>query len=126
VSYLLDTVTVVRHFTNVGRIGKTAAQLLTRLDNHFFISVISLMEILSLSEKHRIDINLKDTISRIASSSLYSVVDLISDILQIAEETPFKELHDRLILSTAKWLDVPIILSETEFKKVSGVSVIWN
>ena len=125
-SYLLDTVTIVRHFTNIGRIGKTAVQVLTRLDNHFFISVISLMEILYLSEKHRIKIDLKDTLNRIASSSLYSIVDLTSDILQIAEETPFKELHDRLILSTARWLEVPIISSETEFKKVNGVSVIWN
>lgn len=125
-SYLLDTVTVVRHFANVGRIGKTAVQILQGLDNHFFISVVSLMEILYLSEKHRIKIDLADTLNKIESSSLYSVIDLTSDILKVAEDTPFRELHDRLILSTAKWLDVQIISSEMEFKKVNGISVIWN
>ncbi len=125
-SYLLDTVTLVRYFTKVGRIGKTAGKLLRGLDNHFFISVVSLMEILYLSEKHRIQIDLGGTLERIRASSLYSVVDLTSDILKVAEKTPFRELHDRLIISTAKWLEVPIISSETEFKKVKGISVIWN
>lgn len=124
--YLLDTVTIVRHFSDIGRIGRKALKILNEPDNDFFISVVSLMEILYLSEKHRIEIDLAETLNKIESSSLYSVVDLTPEILKIAEKTPFKELHDRLILSTAKWLEIPIISSDEEFDKVEGIEVIWN
>ena len=67
-----------------------------------------------------------ETLNKIESSSLYSVVDLTPEILKVAEKTPFKELHDRLILSTAKWLEIPIISSEEEFDEVEGIKLIWN
>jgi len=84
------------------------------------------MEIMYLSEKHRIEIDLTDTLNRIESSSLYSVVDLTPEILKVAEINPFRELHDRLILSTAKWLEIPVISSDKTFDKVEGIEVIWN
>ena len=73
--YLLDTVTVVRHFTGGGRLGKKVNDILDFNENIFLISVISLMEILYLSEKQRIDIDLKETINRIELSSLYRIED---------------------------------------------------
>ena len=56
--YLLDTVTVVRHFTGQGKIGQRASQILDAIeesDDSLFVSVISLMEIMYLAEKKRID-----------------------------------------------------------------------
>jgi PIN domain nuclease of toxin-antitoxin system len=126
VQYLLDTVTIVRHFTDTGNIGKKANEILNQCDNHFIISVVSLMEIMYLSEKHRINIDLTETLKRIESSSLYSIVDLTPEILKVAETTIFIELHDRLILSTAKWLEIPIISSDERFGEVEGIKVIWK
>jgi len=42
--YLLDTVTLVRHFTGKGKIGEKAAHILDGIetsDDYFFVSVIS-------------------------------------------------------------------------------------
>jgi PIN domain nuclease of toxin-antitoxin system len=36
-----------------------------------------------------------------------------------------RELHDRMILATALWLDVPIISSDERFQEVKNVTVIW-
>lgn len=105
VKFLLDTVTVIRHFTDTGPIGTKALEILNRFDDHFFISVVSLMEIMYLSEKHRIGLDLTETLNRIEESTIYSIVNLTPEILKVAGITPFKELHDRLILSTAKWLE---------------------
>ena len=124
--YLLDTVTVVRHLTDIGHIGTKAIGILNAFDNNFLISVVSLMEIMYLSEKHRIEIDLTETLNKIESSSLYSVVDLTPEILKVAEITYFRELNDRLILSTAKWLEIPVISSDRTFDKVEGIEVIWN
>lgn len=127
--YLLDTVTIVRHFSGKGRIGRRAAHILDTIeerDDLLIISVISLMEILYLSEKNRITIHLTETLERIESSSKYAVINLSSDILRVAENIAFRELHDRLILATARWLDVAIISSDEAFEHVPGIAVIWE
>jgi PIN domain nuclease of toxin-antitoxin system len=126
--YLLDTVTIIRHLTNSGTIGKKAGDILNKEDiqNTFVISVISLMEILYLSERKRIAINLKETLSVFQSSSLYTVVDLTPDILKVAQDITFPELHVRLLLSTAKWLGIPILSSDRKFSEVKNIEVIWN
>ena len=127
--YVVDTVALIRHFTNQGKIGKGASIILQELERSgdtLFVSVISLMEILYLAEKNRIDINLKETLSELKSSSCFTVVDLNTEILLVAENLRFSELHDRLILATAKWLDVPIISSDRKFKHIPDVQVIWK
>jgi len=124
--YLLDTITIVRHFTDSGKIGNKAQEILNQINNHFMISIISLMEIMYLSEKHRIEISFTETLNKVSSSSLYSIVDLTPEILKVAETVSYYELHDRLILSTAKWLEIPIISSDRTFDNVEGIKVIWN
>lgn len=125
--YLLDTVTIVRHFAEYGRLGSSAKEILTNsADNIFYISVVSLMEILYLSEKRRIPISLSDTLEEINSSSLYFTVNLTSEILKVAETISFYELHDRLILATAKWMGIPIISSDVRFKEISDLELIWD
>jgi PIN domain nuclease of toxin-antitoxin system len=127
--FLLDTVTIVRYFSGQGKIGKKAALMLETLeetDNSLLISVISLMEIMYLAEKNRININLQETLDMIESSAKYSIIDLTPKILTIAETINFYELHDRLILATAKWLEIKIISSDSKFSQVEGIEVIWN
>ncbi|CAK8721337.1 PIN domain-containing protein [Candidatus Electrothrix gigas] len=127
--YLLDTVTLVRHFTGCGKIGKKAARLLDTVgenEHEFVISVISLMEVMYLAEKNRIEINLSETLYRIESSPQYTVVNLNSDILRVAEAVDFYELHDRLILAAAKWLGISIISSDSKFDGVEGIEIVWD
>ena len=84
------------------------------------------MEILYLAEKRRIKINLSQTIERIKSQPSFQIVALTEDILKIAENVHFRELHDRLIIATAKWLKAPIITSDTEMKQLKSIKVIWD
>ncbi len=84
------------------------------------------MEILYLSEKHRIHIDLDDTIKKIEKSSLYRIIDLTTEILLIASDIKFNEIHDRLILASAKWLDIPVISSDKKFNEIRDIQVIWE
>ena len=55
--FLADTVAIVRHFSNVGKIGKAAKLILQDADsgkNTILISIISIVEILYLSERNKI------------------------------------------------------------------------
>ena len=123
--YLVDTVGLVRHFTKNGRMGHTAEHIL-KTGNGLAISVISLMEIMYLAEKHRIAINLTETLTRITKSSRYTIVNLSPDILQVAETIDFYELHDRLILATAKRHELKVISSDGAFSTVEGIETIWD
>ena len=129
-NYLLDTVTLVRHFTAQGKIGKQAALILDTIENNrvdkLSISVISLMEIMYLAEKKRIAIDLQETLDLTKDSNRYNIINLTPEILITAESINFYELHDRLILATAKWLDIPIISSDSLFSQVPEITVIWN
>jgi len=52
--YLADTVTIIRHLTDSGKIGKGARDILSRVESDqdtLLISVISLMEIMYPSER---------------------------------------------------------------------------
>ena len=124
--YLLDTVALIRHFTGKGKIGHKAAIIIDNAENSLVISVISLMEVMYLSEKHRIEINLTDTLDKIESSSRYIITDLNPDILKVAETVDFYELHDRLILAAAKWLGIKIISSDSKFNDIEGIEVVWD
>lgn len=84
------------------------------------------MEILYRSKKRRTNVDLIETLKRLELSSLYQIVDLTPEILKVASDAIFPELHDRLILSTAKWLDIPIISSDKKFKNVEGIMVLWD
>jgi PIN domain nuclease of toxin-antitoxin system len=129
-NYLLDTVTLVRHFTAQGKIGKQAAIILDGIEksnsDKLSISAISLMEIMYLAEKKRIVINLQQTLNLINRSSHYNIVNLTPEILLTVEKIDFYELHDRLILASAKWLDIPVISSDRLFSQVPEITVIWD
>ena len=117
-SYLLDTVALIRHFTGEGKIGAAASRILDGVeetDTILVVSAVSLMEVLYLAEKHRISIDLAATLRIMGASSQYMVVDLNAEILTVAESVAFPELHDRLILASAKWLGIPIISSDRDF-----------
>ncbi len=127
--YLLDTVTIVRHFTGKGKIGRAAASILGHVEQNehiFAISIVSLMEIMYLAEKNQIELDLAQTLNLIGASAKYMIVDLTVDILRVAETIDFAELHDRLILATAKWLGIKLLSSDGKFNSVVGVETVWG
>ena len=128
-NYLADTVAIVRHFSEAGRIGRAAKAVLEgieRGEDYLFLSSISLVEILYLSEKNRIGIDLENTLRRMKGSRNYSVVDLVPDIISLAERIRYPEIFDRLIISTARYLNIPLITSDQRIKESGFVETIWS
>jgi len=112
--YIADTVAVIRHFSKTGRMGNNAGRILRDADSGLHtigISIISLVEILYLSEKNRIPLDFRDAKNRIRHVDNYKVTDLDMDIVGISKTVQGLELHDRLIVATALFLNVPILTS---------------
>jgi len=127
--YLADTVTVIRHFSGTGRIGRKARTILEGVedgDHHLFLSTVSLVEILYLSEKKRVMINFGESLDIIGDSANYSIVDLTTEIVKFAENIDFPEIFDRLIISTAQYLGVPILTSDRGIRSSGFVEAVWS
>lgn len=127
--YLADTVTIIRHFSKAGRIGKSARNILDGVkegDHRLYLSVISLVEILYLSEKKRISIKLEETMDLIDESDNYGLLDLSPTIVKIAENINFPDIFDRLIISAARYLNVPLITSDRAIRETDFVRTIWS
>lgn len=126
--FLADTVTIIRHFSATGKIGRKAGSILKKIENgegHCFISVVSLVEILYLSEKNRIPIDLGGTIRRVNESGNYTITDLTPPIIALAEKHPFVEIFDRLIIATALYLGSPLLSSDGKIRQSGLVETIW-
>lgn len=127
--FLGDTVTIVRHFSRSGRMGKSAWKILEGVDageNRLFISSVSLVEILYLSEKNRIRVQLQEAIDLISQSANYDVVDLNPQIIVLAETLKFRDIFDRLIMATARYLGVPLISSDVAISRSGLIETIWE
>jgi PIN domain nuclease of toxin-antitoxin system len=127
--YLADTAVIIRYFSEIGKITKNAKLILNNAEqgkHHIYISIISIVEIMYLSEKNRIKIDLTETLNIINGSTNYSIVDLTPQIVLIAQKIKFFELHDRLIIATAKYLNVPMITPDKAIIQSSNVKTIWN
>jgi PIN domain nuclease of toxin-antitoxin system len=127
--YLADTVAIIRHFANVGKIGKAAKLILQDADsgkNTILISIISIVEILYLSERNKIPLDFGDVRRKILPLDNYRIVDLDFDIVETAKTVQGLELHDRLIVSTSLSLNVPILTSDQIIKNSRQVDVIWK
>jgi len=127
--YVADTVAIIRHFSKAGKIGKSAGDILDGVkegEHRLYLSVVSMVEILYLSEKKRINIDLDETMDLIGESENYDLFDLSPAIVKIAKGITFPEIFDRLIISTARYLDVPLITSDRAIRKSDFVETIWS
>ena len=127
--YIADTVAIIRHFANVGKIGKAAKLILQDADsgkNTILISIISIVEILYLSERNKIPLDFEDVRHKLLPLDNFRIVDLDFDIVETAKTVQGLELHDRLIVSTSLSLNVPILTSDQIIKDSGQVDVIWE
>lgn len=94
--------------------------------HHIYLSAITLMEILYLPEAKRINVRLPELIGLVSSSANYEIVPVNADVvLAAAEVNDVPELHDRIIVGTAKWLGVPILTGDEIIRRSRHVQTIW-
>ena len=72
------------------------------------------------------DFNFKQLLTKITRSENYIIIPLDLPILQkMFELRDVPELHDKIIVSTAKYLDVPLITKDAVLKNLPSPKTIW-
>jgi PIN domain nuclease of toxin-antitoxin system len=126
---LADTVAIVRHLRQHPALGRNAASILQEADqglHRIYLSAITLMEVLYLSEAGRIDLRLDELVATIARASNYEVVPVDAEVTLAAvaiDDVP--ELHDRIIVATARYLGVPILTGDRVIAASQHVQTLW-
>lgn len=129
-NYLADTVAIVFHLRRQSKLGEESGRILREADlgmHHVYISAISLMEVLYLAEARRISLPLNDLIRKIEKSVNYSVAPVDSTIVGAAQSVDdVPELHDRILVATAVYYQVPILTPDRAITASRFAKAIWD
>jgi predicted nucleic acid-binding protein len=91
-----------------------------------FIPSIVIAEALSIFDKKRISFDFKALFGEIHDSDNFFIVSLDYAILrEMVELKGIPELHDKIIVSTAKHLNLPIITTDKTIRASQFIETIW-
>ena len=81
---------------------------------------------MSIFEKKRIAFNFKNLFKRIHDSENFILIALDYFILQkMVNLREIPELHDKIIVATAKYLNLPLMTKDASLRELSYVETIW-
>jgi len=128
-NFVTDTHALLWWFTDSPKIGPKASAIYDRCERGaviIFIPTIVIAEALSIFDKRRLSFDFKKLFKRIHDSENFALVARDYPILQkMVDLKDIPELHDKIIVSTAKYLSLPIITKDKVIQELSGVETIW-
>ena len=126
--YVTDTMALILHLEN-RKSSQRVLQIFESADlgkTTIYIPAMVFAEILYLAEKQRISLNLKLVEKHLKNFQTYKEVPLSFEIIQNAEQiTDIPELHDRIIASTASFLNFALITNDPKIESSQFVDTVW-
>jgi predicted nucleic acid-binding protein len=89
------------------------------------IPTIVLAECLYLVKNGKIDLDFNELLKRIEMGRNFIPTSFNFQLMQILPGIRISELHDRIIVATAKILNARLITKDREIRKAAIVEVIW-
>jgi len=89
------------------------------------IPSIVLMEMLYLCEHKGLKMALREIINMISRAENYMVFPLNLSVIMACMDVPLREIHDRIIVATAKILNSPLITNDKNIIKSKIVETVW-
>ncbi len=124
-----DTHALLWWFTANPKLGSGASRCFEKCEEGEFtiaIPTIVIAEALSIFYKKRISFDFKTLFKQIHASGNFILVPLDYPILeQMVDLKDISELHDKIIVSTAKYLGLPIITKDKAIQNLSYIKTIW-
>lgn len=126
--YVTDTHSLVWYFTEDQRLSLKALEAFeeTIQEGAIFVPILVLAEIMYISKKGKIMLTFEDTLKRIEEYENFEMAPLDKDILKIADNIEIDmEMHDKLIVATALYLNAKLITKDEKIKETGIVPIIW-
>lgn len=128
-NFVTDTHALLWWFIDSPKISPKVSAIFEKCEkgeNVIFVPSIVIAEALSIFDKKRMSFNFKKLFEKIHGSENFTLIALDYPILQkmiTMREIP--ELHDKIIVSTAKYLNLPIITKDETLQNHPSIKTIW-
>lgn len=126
--YVIDTHPLVWYYEDSRRLSSSADRVFQQIeqgDAVGLVPTIVLAEIMHLRGNGRIRVSVDEIISRIEQSTNLSVASLDLDVIQLMIPLRDFEIHDRVIVATAKSFEASLITKDEHIQKSGAVSCVW-
>jgi len=127
--YVADTHPLMWFLTGDDRLGKKAKKIFIKADKgetSIVVPTIVLAESLFIAEKNRVDVEFKTVLERINEGFNYDVYPPDLDVILECQKLKGFELHDRIIMATAKLLDAKLLSRDRKIRRSGIVECVWN
>lgn len=128
-NFVTDTHPLIWWFTDSPRLSLKASEIFEKCEqgeNIIFIPSIVIAEALSIFDKKRISFDFKKLFKKINESENFVIIALDYPILQkMVDLKDISELHDKIIVSTAKYLNLPVITKDETIHNIPSIKAIW-
>lgn len=127
--YVVDTHALLWYLSADRKLGKKAKQALAKAESgeaQLVIPIVVLLEILVIIEKKRIKVTWSQFTKALIGFPRLIVYPLGLELLSsIRNSNPGLELHDRIIVATAKIHQAPLITLDPEISQLGKVKILW-
>lgn len=127
-----DTHSTIWHFVSPQTLSHPARKIMAEAekDGAIFVSVLSLIEIIYLVERKRVDKSLLHLLREAFddATSAFTLVNVDRPITDHVEKIPrseIPEMPDRIIAATALYLGLPIVTKDREIRSLKKLRTIW-
>lgn len=128
-NFLTDTHALLWHFTNSPKISQKTREIFNKCERGeciIFIPSIVIAECLSIFDKKKVTFDFNELFTRIRNSENYVIIPLDHEVLQKMTDTKeVTELHDKIIIATAKLMEIPLITKDPFLRNLKTVTTIW-
>jgi len=127
--YVVDTHALIWHLTGDPRLGRNARSILERADRCkevVLVPSIVLAECLYLLEKKGRGSLFLDLLNAVEAHPAYDIYPLTAAVLrEMPNIVGLAELHDRIIVATAKVNNAVLITKDEEIRRSGYIPTIW-
>lgn len=128
-NFVTDTHPLIWWFTESPRLSSKASEIFEKCEqggNVIFVPSIVIAEALSIFDKKRVSFDFKKLFKKIKESENFVIIALDYPILlKMVDLKDIPELHDKIIVSTAKYLNLPIITKDETIRDISHIKTVW-
>ncbi|OGW25798.1 MAG: hypothetical protein A2X59_12765 [Nitrospirae bacterium GWC2_42_7] len=128
-NFVADTHALLWWFTDSPKLSPKAIEIFEKCEKGeiiIFIPSIVIAEALSIFDKKRIAFDFKSLFRKINDSENFVLISLDYSILhKMVDLKDVSELHDKIIVSTAKYLNLPVITKDKILHSISHIKTVW-
>jgi len=128
-NFVTDTHALIWWFIDSPKIGPTASEIFEKCEEGqhvIFIPSIVIAEALSIFDKKRVSFDFKELFRKLHDSENFVIISLDYPVLQkMIDLKDIPELHDKIIASTAKYLNLPVITKDKTLQNLASIKTVW-